>query len=45
MECEIHICPILMRTVRFIDGSCDSQDESCDDCPVMDSPRKDDEVN
>ena len=33
MECEIHICPILMRTVKFIDGHCEEQ---CDevDCPI-----------
>lgn len=31
---EIHICPILMRTVKFVDGQCVEQ---CDemDCPVM----------
>lgn len=37
---EIHICPILMRTVKFIDGECDSQDKNCDDCPVMDMLRR-----
>lgn len=32
---ETHICPFLMRTVKFINGKCDSQDENCDDCPVL----------
>ena len=33
---EIHICPILMRTVRFIDGQCEQS--NClekEDCPIM----------
>lgn len=34
MECEVHICPILMRTVRFEDGECTEQCEE-DDCPVL----------
>lgn len=42
---EIHICPIKMRTVRFVDGECDSQDENCDDCPVTDLIRREDEDN
>jgi hypothetical protein len=30
---EIHICPILMRTVKFIDDRCT---EPCkEDCPVQ----------
>ncbi len=31
---EIHICPLLMRTVKFVDGKCT---ETCNeaDCPVM----------
>ena len=32
---EIHICPILMRTVRFINGKCDSQEKNCDGCPIQ----------
>ncbi len=34
MKIEIHICPILMRTVKFVDGRCT---EFCneEDCPVM----------
>ena len=36
---EVHICPIKMRTVRFIDGSCS---EKCDeeDCPVLEMLRR-----
>lgn len=41
---EIHICPILMRTVRFIDGKCDSQDENCNDCPVLGMLRREKET-
>ena len=32
---EIHICPILMRTVNFIDGSCSEECEDRIDCPVL----------
>ena len=32
---EIHICPILMRTVKFIDGSCSEKCKDRSDCPVM----------
>ena len=29
-EREVHICPILMRTVVFVDGRCDQQcEEEC----------------
>ena len=32
---EIHVCPILMRTVKFIDGRCSEQCNE-DDCPIID---------
>ena len=33
---DVHICPILMRTVIWIDGKCT---EECDenDCPIRES--------
>lgn len=34
---EVHICPIKMRTVKFIEGLCESKDienADCDDCPT-----------
>lgn len=34
---EIHICPILMRTVKFIDGECSEQCK--EDCPVLELRR------
>ncbi|HOO90643.1 MAG TPA: hypothetical protein PLA74_07440 [Syntrophales bacterium] len=40
---EIHICPILMRTVKFIDGECSEQCK--EDCPVTDLTRREDEDN
>ena len=41
---KIHICPILMRTVKFIDGKCA---ERCNekDCPIMVLSRKENEGN
>lgn len=30
---EIHICPILMRTVRLLDGKCNEKCE--EDCPIQ----------
>ena len=35
-QIKVHICPILMRTVRFIDGQCEQSD--ClekEDCLIM----------
>lgn len=39
MIAEIHICPLFMRTVRFIDGNCI---EKCDekDCPIAEELRR-----
>ena len=37
---EIHICPILMRTVRFIDGNCTEKCE--EDCPIEASRKEED---
>lgn len=44
MNVEVHICPLLMRTVRFEDGCCLEQCSE-DDCPVADLIRRDDEEN
>ncbi len=35
MDIEIHICTILMGTVRYIDGFCSEECENRSDCPVM----------
>lgn len=32
---EIHICPILMRTVRFEYGQCIELCSEKNDCPIM----------
>ena len=40
MECEIHICPSLMRTVKFIDGNCTEKCEE-EDCPIEESKKED----
>lgn len=32
---EIHICPILMRTVRFEGKTCLEKCNNRDDCPIM----------
>ena len=31
----VHVCPILMRTVKFENDSCLEQCNDRDDCPVM----------
>ena len=36
---DIHICPILMRTVRFIDGNCTETGK--EDCPLEESQKED----
>lgn len=36
---DIHICPILMRTVRFIDGQC-SEECSEEDCPIREEMKR-----
>lgn len=35
---EIHICPILMRTVKFMDGKCTEQCE--EDCPIQEKMKR-----
>lgn len=40
---EIHICPVVLRTVMFVDGSCQEECDDRSDCPVMDFMKK--EVN
>ena len=32
---EIHICPILMRTVKFEDGQCTEKCSEKNDCPIL----------
>ena len=36
---EIHICPILMRTVKFEDGTCTEQCNE-DDCPIQEEIKR-----
>ena len=31
---EIHVCPILMRTVLFVDGFCLEDCDARGDCPI-----------
>lgn len=40
LDLEIHICPIKMRTIVIDEGKCDTQDETCDDCPVLELIRR-----
>ena len=35
IDLEIHICTILMRTVRFEHGQCIELCSEKDDCPIM----------
>ena len=42
---EVHICRIKMRTVLIDKEKCDEQDESCDDCPVLDMLRREKETD
>ena len=36
---DVHVCPILMRTVRFLDGNCS---ENCNesDCPILEELKR-----
>ncbi len=36
---EVHICPILMRTVRFIEGQCSELCEETD-CPIQEEMKR-----
>ena len=38
---EVHICPVLLRTVMFADGSCQEECGDRNDCPVMECIKKD----
>lgn len=40
MECEIHICPFLMRTVRFDNGFCAEECEDKGDCPIREEMKR-----
>lgn len=32
---DVHICPVLMRTVRFVDGQCSEED-----CPIREEMKR-----
>lgn len=36
---EIHICPFLMRTVKFEKGKCTEQCDE-DDCPILEEMKR-----